>query len=84
MSNYSFSQLMRGNLMQSHDASLPVSFMTPKVSNIAMHLISRTSGEATLSDLFVTPSQRSRATTVSVASQAQSKVAARQLRKENN
>lgn len=68
--------------MQPHDASLKVSAMTPKVSNAADAQISRTAGGATLSDLFVAPSQRSRATTASVASQARIKVATRQLGKE--
>lgn len=84
MSNYPFSQLMRENLMQPHDASLKVSVMTPKVSNTADAQIFRTSGGATLSDLFVAPSRRSQATNVSVASRARNKVATRQLRKEGN
>jgi hypothetical protein len=84
MSNYSFSQLMPQNFSQLHDASLKVSAMTPRVSNTGDEEILGTAGGATLADSSVVPSKRSQATTFSVTSRSQTKVAARQLGKENN
>ena len=56
-----------------------------QVSNKANGLIVDTvSGGATLADSSVVPSKRSQATTFSVTSRSQTKVASRQLGKENN
>jgi len=69
--------------MQSHDASVKMSFMTSNTSNTAMRQISRTSGEATLSDFSVAPQSRSQTTNFSSLREL-SQGRTRQLRKENN
>jgi len=75
---------MRGDQLQLHGASVKMSFMTSNVSNKGDGMISRTTGGAILADSSVVPSKRSQATTFSVTSRSQTKVAARQLRKESN
>ena len=84
MSNYPFSQLMRGNQLQLHGASLQLNRYSEQMSNTGDELISRTAGGATLADSSVVPSKRSQATTFSVTSRSQTKVATRQLRKEGS